>query len=148
RPFFVESSGLFAIGKGQELDLFFSRSIGLDENGAIVPIKGGGRLSGKAAVYNIGVLNMQTDDIRSQPGNNFSVLRVSRELPSRSGVGAMFVNRSAVGSLARGDDFNRTYGADARLGLGNYFRTSGFVARTESPGLNGRDYAFNADSEW
>jgi hypothetical protein len=148
RPFFLENSGLFAIGKGQELDLFFSRSIGLDENGAIVPIKGGARLSGKANGYNIGVLNMQTDDVRSQPGNNFSVLRVSRELPSRSGVGAMFVNRTATGSLARSQDWNRTFGADARLGLGNYFRTSGFAARTETPGLTGRDYAYNVDSEW
>src|SRR5688572_7196751 len=122
RPFFQENSGLFAIGKGQELDLFFSRSIGLDENGAIVPIKGGGRLSGKVNGYNVGVLNMQTDDARSQPGSNFSVLRVSRELPSRSGIGAMFVNRTATGSLARSNDFNRTFGADARLGVGNYFR--------------------------
>jgi hypothetical protein len=148
RPFFLENSGLFTIGKGQELDLFFSRSIGLDDNGALVPIKGGGRLSGKVHGYNIGVLNMQTDDVRAQAGNNFSVVRVSRELPSRSGVGAMFVNRTAVGALARPDDFNRTYGADARLGLGNYFRTSGFIARTETPGLTGRDYAYNADSEW
>jgi hypothetical protein len=91
---------------------------------------------------------MQTDDVRSQPGNNFSVLRVSRELPSRSGVGAMFVNRTATGSRARSQDWNRTFGADARLGLGNYFRTSGFAARTETPGLTGRDYAYNVDSEW
>ncbi len=148
RPFFLENSGLFAIGKGQELDLFFSRSIGLDENGSIVPIKGGGRLSGKTKGYNVGVLNMQTDDVASRPGNNFSVLRVSRELPSRSGIGAMFVNRTATGSLARSNDFNRTFGADARLGVGNYFRTSGFLARTETPGLTGRDYAYNVDSEW
>ena len=33
RPFFQENSGLFTIGKGSELDLFFSRRIGLDENG-------------------------------------------------------------------------------------------------------------------
>jgi hypothetical protein len=148
RPFFLENSGLFTIGKGQELDLFFSRSIGLDDSGALVPIKGGGRLSGKAGGYNIGVLNMQTDDVRARPGNNFSVLRVSRELPSRSGVGAMFVNRTATGTLAQSGDWNRTFGADARLGLGNFFRTSGFLARTETPGLTGRDYAYNADSEW
>ncbi|HEY7448016.1 MAG TPA: DUF5916 domain-containing protein, partial [Vicinamibacterales bacterium] len=38
RPFFLENSGLFTIGKEDELDLFFSRRIGLDDNGAIVPI--------------------------------------------------------------------------------------------------------------
>jgi hypothetical protein len=148
RPFFLENSGLFSIGKGQELDLFFSRSIGLDDNGALVPIKGGARLSGKASGFNVGALNMQTGDVRSRPGNNFSVLRMSRELPSRSGVGAMFVNRTATGSLARTDDWNRTWGADARLGLGEHFTTSGFAARTETPGLTGRDYAYNVDSGW
>ena len=38
RPFFLENSGLFTVGKGDELDLFFSRRIGLDENGLLVPI--------------------------------------------------------------------------------------------------------------
>ena len=47
RPFFLENSGLFTIGKEDEIDLFFSRRIGLDEDGAIVPILAGGRLTGK-----------------------------------------------------------------------------------------------------
>ena len=97
RPFFLENSGLFTIGKEDELDLFFSRRIGLDEDGAIVPIIAGGRLTGKVGGVNVGVLNMQTDDIRLVPANNFSVMRVSRELPNRSGIGAMFVNRSGTG---------------------------------------------------
>src|SRR4029453_13932712 len=148
RPFFPENSGLFTIGKGDELDLFFSRRIGLDENGAIVPIIAGGRLTGKMSGFNVGGLNMQTEDIRLVPANNFSVMRVSRELPNRSGLGAMFVNRSGTGSLSTSDDWNRTWGADARLGVGEYFTMAGFAARTETPGLTGRDYAYNVDSEY
>jgi hypothetical protein len=148
RPFFLENSGLFTIGKGNELDLFFSRRIGLDNRGELVPIRGGARLSGKARGLNVGVLNMQTADVGTRPGNNFSVARVSRELPSRSGVGVMFVNRSATGDLARSNDFNRTYGADGRLGVGNYFTMSGFAARTETPGFRGRQYAYNVDTEY
>jgi hypothetical protein len=148
RPFFLENSGLFTIGKGQELDLFFSRRIGLDENGGLVPIRGGGRLSGKIGGTNVGVLNMQTGEAGLRSANNFSVLRASRELPNRSGVGLMFVNRSATGSLARSNDWNRTWGADGRLGLGEKFLANGFVARTETPGLRGRDYAYNVDAEW
>jgi hypothetical protein len=135
RPFFLENSGLFTMGKGNELDLFFSRRIGLDENGAIVPIIAGGRLTGKISGFNVGVLNMQTEDIRLVPANNFSVMRVSRELPNRSGLGAMFVNRSGTGSLSTSDDWNRTWGADGRLGVGEYFTMAGFAARTETPGL-------------
>jgi hypothetical protein len=148
RPFFLENSGLFTIGKGSELDLFFSRRIGLDENGALVPIRGGARLSGKVRGANVGIINMQTGDAGATSANNFSVLRVSRELPSRSGIGAMFVNRTATGGLARGGDWNRTWGADARLGIGEHLTLAGFGARTETPGLTGRDYAYNIDSEY
>ena len=97
---------------------------------------------------NVGVLNMQTDDTLNVPANNFAVMRVSKELPNRSGIGAMFVNRTATGSASRSDDFNRTFGADARLGVGEYFTMAGFAARTETPGLTGRDYAYNVDSEY
>jgi hypothetical protein len=149
RPFFLENSELFRVGKGNEIDLFFSRRIGVDEStGSLVPIRGGARVSGKAAGFNVGVLNMQTGDHGTRPANNFSVLRASRELPSRSGVGAMFVNRDATGSLARSGDYNRTFGADARAGVGERVSLSGFAARTQTPGLTGRDYAYNFDSEY
>ncbi len=148
RPFFQENSGLFRIGKGNEIDLFFSRRIGLDENGGLVPIRGGGRLSGKVSGFNVGALNMQADNVGSTAANNFSVLRASRELQNRSGVGVMFVNRSATGGVSRSDDWNRTFGTDARLGVGEYFTVSGFAARTQTPGRTGRDHAYNVDSEW
>src|SRR5215208_2212495 len=148
RPFFLENSGLFTIGKGDELDLFFSRRIGLDENGLLVPIDAAARFTGKVSAVNVGVLNMQTDEFGVNPGNNFSVLRVSRELRNRSGIGAMFVNRSATGDLAQSSDWNRTYGLDARVGVGEHFTMAGFGARTETPGLSGRDFAYNVDSEY
>ncbi len=136
------------MGKEEEVDLFFSRRIGLDDDGNLVPIRGGGRLTGKVSGFNVGVLNMQTEDVGLLPGNNFSVLRVSRELRNRSGIGAMFVNRSATGDLSGPGDWNRTWGADARVGVGEYLTLAGFGARTETPGLSGRDFAFNVDSEY
>ena len=148
RPFFLENSGLFRIGKGDDVDLFFSRRIGLDQRGELVPIRAGARLSGKVNGFNVGALNMQTDSVRSRPGNNFSVMRLSRELPNRSGIGGMFVNRSGTGDRARSNDWNRTFGADGRLGVGEHLRVSGFGARTQTPGLVGRDYAYNVDSEY
>jgi hypothetical protein len=148
RPFFLENSGLFTVGKEEEIDLFFSRRIGLDENGLLVPINAGARFTGKVNGINVGVLNMQTDNVNLEPGNNFSVLRVSRELRNRSGVGAMFVNRSATGDLSRDGDWNRTWGVDGRLGIGESFTMAGFGARTETPGLTGRDFAYNMDSEY
>ena len=61
RPFFLENAGFFSVGNPGEVDLFFSRRIGLDAAGEAVPIVGGGRLSGKVGRYNVGLLNMQTD---------------------------------------------------------------------------------------
>jgi hypothetical protein len=148
RPFFQENSGLFRIGQGNEVDLFFSRAIGLDANGGIVPIRGGGRLTGKVSGFNVGILNMQTDDTLSTPSNNFSVVRASRELRNRSGVGVMFVNRSATGDLRGNNSWNRTFGTDARLGVGEHMTMSGYAARTQTPGRLGDDYAFNTSVQW
>ena len=142
RGFFLENAGIFAFG-GQGTNLFFSRRIGIDSTGVRVPIMGGTRLSGKARGFNVGLLGMQTDDV---PGvtsaNNFAVARVSRELPNRSSLGGMFVGRWARG--AGGNDWNRAWGLDGKLGIGESWTLDGFMARTETPGLGGRDHAFNA----
>ena len=148
RPFFQENSGLFRVGQGNEVDLFFSRKIGLDANGGLVPIRGGGRLSGKASGFNVGILNMQTDDTLSTASNNFSVVRASRELRNRSGVGVMFITRSAMGEFAGADNWNRTLGTHARVGVGEHMTMSGYAARTQTPGRLGEDYAFNSNLQW
>ena len=144
RPFFLENAGLFTVGNSGEVDLFFSRRIGLSAGGHSIPILGGGRLSGKAGAYNIGVLEMQTDSRRSEPANNFAVIRVSRDLPNKSAFGGIFVNRQGVGERARAEDYNRTYALDGKLGIGDDTVISGFLARTQTPGaISGRQHAYN-----
>ncbi len=144
RPFFLENAGLFAAGKNG-VDLFFSRRIGIDESGAPVPILGGARLSGKAAEFNLGVLSMQTDDVVDVTSkNNFTVARLSRELPNRSNLGGILVSRDAMGTGSDPDDWNRTWGIDGRVGFGQYTDLQGFVARTETPGRSGHESAYNA----
>jgi hypothetical protein len=147
RPFFLENAGFFSVGNPGEVDLFFSRRIGLGNNGEAIPIIGGGRLSGKAGDYNIGLLNMQTDDYQDRvQSNNFTVLRVSRDLRNRSAIGGMFVNRQGTGGLARSNDYNRTYALDGKWGLGEHTMLSSFVARTQTPGISDDDTAFNVRS--
>jgi hypothetical protein len=109
-----------------------------------VPNIGGARLSGKAGAFNVGLLSMQTDDVPGvTPQNNFSVARLTRELPNRSSFGGILVNRDATGSMTSVDDWNRTWGVDGRLGLGQYTDIRGFVARTETPGATGSEAAYN-----
>jgi hypothetical protein len=143
RPFFLENAGLFTMGTPGEVDLFFSRRIGIGPSGQVLPILGGARLSGKAGGFNVGIVDMQTRDAPGVPASNFGAVRVSRELPNRSRIGAIFVNRDGTGDGAPAGDHNRTYGADARWGIGRYGTLEGYVAKTDTPGLEGSDHAVN-----
>jgi hypothetical protein len=147
RPFFLENAGFFTVGNPGEVDLFFSRRIGIAGNGEAIPIMGGGRVSGKAGKFNIGLLNMQTsDNDDTVASTNFAVARVSRDLPNRSSIGAIFTNRQETGEFAVDDGHGRTYGVDGKLGIGMTTMISGFAARTETPGVTGDDHAFNIRS--
>ena len=146
RPFFLENAGLFSVGQPGELELFFSRRIGIGDDGVPIPIRGGGRLSGQVgANTHIGVLNMQTAsvDASGTPANNYTVARVRQDLPNRSNVGAIVVNRSATGAFAGPDDVNRSYAVDGRWGMGETVTLSGFAAGTETPGVTGGTHAYN-----
>ena len=153
RPFFLENAGAFTVSNSggaafndpSQTELFFSRRIGIGEGGQAIPILGGVRLSGKVTdSTTIGLLNMQTDDVgTTTPSNNFGVARIRQDLPNRSSVGALFVNRQATGRLAEDNDINRTYAVDGRLGFGQNGIVSGFAAKTETPGLRGEDYAWD-----
>ena len=151
RPFFLENAGQFTFGTPGEVEVFFSRRIGIGADGEVVPILGGGRLSGKVAGVNVGLLDMQTRsvDLRrgghetSIPAMNFGVLRVSKDLPNRSSVGALFVNRDSTGEQAFARDHNRSYGVDGRWGIGRYVQLAGWAARTETPGIARDDHAYN-----
>ena len=149
RPFFLENAGLFSVGSTGQTEMFFSRRIGLAGDGSEIPIIGGARVSGKIGRVNVGLLNMQTDGVEgSAPSNNFTVARVSRELPNRSAVGAIITNRQATGSLASGSDYNRAFAADGRLGIGTYGLISGFVARTATPGVSSDEYAVKINTAY
>ncbi len=155
RPFFLENAGLFSVGvsefNGQEVELFFSRRIGIGPDGEAIPILGGARLSGQVAGLNVGLLNMQTEKVGGvAPANNFSVARVRKDLPNRSAIGVMVANRISTSDITFDDpdieepaDDNQTVAVDGRLGLGEYGQVSGFLARTFSPHLDGDEYAYN-----
>ena len=152
RPFFLENAGNFSMGAPGSVDLFFSRRIGIGPGGVPVPILGGARLSGKAGDYNLGFLNMQTEEVAGVvSANNFTVASLSREFGERSSLGAMLVNRMGTGAAALDDDWNRTWGVDGQLGIGEALTFSGFAARTQTPGyeaLEGGQYAYRARGEY
>ena len=139
RPFFLENADQFRVGTPREVELFFSRRIGIDADGLQQPIDAGVRLSGKVGDRtNIGLLHMQTDtDQGTAPANDFSVLRINQELANRSSIGGIFVERQGEAD----SDYNRTYALDGRWGIGERWLLSAYTARTETPGRRGDDDA-------
>jgi hypothetical protein len=150
RPFFLENAGIFAVGQSGEVDLFFSRRIGIGPGGMAVPIVGGLRISGDVGGTRLGLLNMQTAQVGvgGLPTNNFAVARVRRELPGRSAIGAIVTNRQGLGEHAVSDDYNRVLALDGQLGLGAHGLLSGFAARSFTPGRDERAHAFRMQSSY
>ncbi len=152
RPFFLENAGAFTVnaasasGRGLgQTELFFSRRIGISEAGAPIPIRAGARLSGKVSdTLTVGFLNMQTETPDAGgAADNFTVTRLRRDLPNRSSIGGLFINRQATGPRAAAGDYNRTYALDGRWGIGQAGLVQGFVGRTRTPGRHGRDHAMS-----
>ncbi len=140
RPFFLENAGYFQVGTPQQVELFFSRRIGVDPSGLQIPILGGVRVSGKHQRYNIGFLNIQTEEIQGvTPANNYTVARLAREFGQRSSLGVLAINKSATGMSS--NRFNRTFGLDFNLGWGDHLTFFNYLAKTKTPGLERRDHA-------
>ena len=146
RPFFLENAGLFSIGVAEELELFFSRRIGIGPDGEVIPIEGGARLSGKAGRNNLGFLLMRAEEVAGvAPRNDFGIARFSRDLGRRSQLGALFVGRRGDGP---GEDENYTFAVDGRWGIGQNGLVQGFVARTDTPGIEEEDHAWRLAGGW
>ena len=154
RSFFLENAGQFSVGSPGEIDLFFSRKIGISDNGSVVPILGGGRLSGKIGSTNIGVLSMVTDDVENVVSkNNYSVARVNHNFKnSRSSIGLAYISRDGIENNKTGamDDYNRVYALDGVWGIGKKAKVSGFMSKSSTPFINSNDHAFkfSANYDW
>ena len=137
----LENANVFNVaGRGT---IFNSRRIGI-RDGTPVPVRGGGRLSGRAGGFNLGLLHIQTghegDLLPGQAnGDAFLVARVARELPNRSGLGIFFGERRGRGLDS---DWNRTYAADGQLGIAESLDVRSYIALTETPGRDGPNHYF------
>lgn len=153
RPFFLENAGFFTVGSPGEVDMFFSRRIGIDDSGQIIPILGGGRVSGRVNKTNIGALSMFTDDATisdtvSVPKNNFNVVRINQQIGKRSTVGGIFVSRQDLGIPE--SNYNRVYAMDGKIGIGNKAQISGFFARSNSmdTASDGNSFKLQSQYQW
>jgi hypothetical protein len=149
RDFFLENSGIFQFGvasagggggggggrqnPSQDMILFFSRRIGLSDNGAAIPILGGTRLTGRAAGLSIGALNIQQREHNASPAANFTALRLRRDVLAQSDIGVMLLNKETDGP-----HFNRVLGGDANFRFTQNLDVNFAGAKTFSPETAGQ----------
>jgi hypothetical protein len=146
RDFFLENAGMFSVksqGGVQLADLFFTRRVGL-AGGQPVPIIAGTRLTGKVDRHNIAVMSIQTQELGDRVGENFFVARYSRDILARSKVGAIVINKEALGDA----HFNRTFAVDTSLAPHPFLSVTGFVAKTESPQFASEDMMGHVMFSW
>ena len=102
-----------------------------------MPIIAGGRVTGKAGKWNIGALNITSDDEPAALAvqTNFTVLRLRRDMLRRSAIGVLITRRS-VSTVAPGS--NEVAGVEGQF---QFFRTSAlntYIAKSWTTGLRRR----------
>ncbi len=145
REFFLEGAEVFAFGGGggspwhqggSDMDLFYSRRLGLVD-GHEARILGGAKMVGKVGKYQVGLMNILTDDVTYREedisttvnGANFTVVRFRRDILQRATIGMMLMNKEVLHSSY----FNRSLGVDGHFPLSLYFTVSGYLAATFGP---------------
>jgi len=149
RDFFLQDAGLFDF-PGETIP-FFSRRIGLTGDGQEVPILAGARLTGRAGAYNIGIVDVQTDnttilDSSENPiglsGQNLFAARVSKNLGKQSSIGTIVTNGDPNGVAD-----NTVVGFDAQyrtseLDGGKNFATTAWGVMADSEGVDSSELAY------
>ena len=156
REFFLENAGIFAFGpspltSGTPLyEGFFSRRIGIGPRGLVVPVDAGVRLTGRVGEWSLGLADVQTEAVDTIPGtrqtvpeDNWSVVRVKRNVGRRSSIGMLATNRESAGS-----DYNRTFGVDGNFNPTRKLRISGYLSQSDDPGRQEEDWAGGVEAAW
>ena len=150
RDFFLEGRGIFDFARGgsgvqsntgaDTPYLFYTRRIGLD-NGSVIPIDVGGRLTGKLGPWALGLMNIGTarEEASGTEATNFTVVRLKRDVLQRSSIGVMATNRSVATS---GTGSNFAYGVDGAFLLTQTLMVGTYWARTATTGIDDDDQSY------
>lgn len=119
RDFFLEGKDFFEFKILSRAQIFYSRKIGIGQNGEI-PILGGAKIAGKAGDANIGVMSLQTDSDTSEPGANYTVIRYRHDLLDKSSLGMILTARNSA------ESYNYVAGVDAKYYISEAFGDKNF----------------------
>ena len=145
RDFFLQDAGIFEFGN---IDAngrpFFSRRIGLSEDGEAIDIVGGAKLTGRIGDFNIGALAIRQDAFADVAATDLFVARGSRNVLGESAVGFIATNGDP-GS----NDNNSLLGADflyrnSNGPFGQIVTGNLWAQQSKTTGLDGNDRAYGA----
>jgi hypothetical protein len=167
RSFFLQDSDIFEFGRisGEDDNRggiprsaresgrpFFSRRIGLSEDGETIDIEGGLKLSGRVGRWNFGVLDIRQSNYITvdDAGNIDQTIDASNLFVGR--VTANVLEESAIGAIVTSGDptsnaDNTLVGVDfqylnTRLANGKTLEGAAWYQQTDTDGIDGDDAAF------
>ena len=130
RDFFLERIGFTRFGQPELAEVFYSRRIGLSDDGGPLPILGGARLAGNVGRTEVGVIAVRQQASDGVPATDYYVARVRQPVGGRSSVGAIFTDRE--GGPA-GKEWNRAAGFDLDVKPTETLGLTFFWATTRDP---------------
>ena len=167
RSFFLQDSDIFEFGRIQSDEdnragipvsaqengrPFFSRRIGLSEDGDAIDIEGGLKLSGRAGRWNFGVLGIRQSDHLTFDDNGDVDQSVDASELFVGRVTANILEESTIGAIVTSGDptsnaDNTLVGVDlqylnTRLANGKTLEGAVWYQQTDTEGIDGDDVAF------
>lgn len=158
RVFFLQDTDIFEFGRigGQDFNdrttvsrveresgrPFFSRRIGLSGTGETIGIDFGGKLTGRAGGWDIGMLGIRQDAFQSLDPSDLFVVRLSRNVLEESSVGMILTDGnpdSELDNTLAGVDFRYL---NSRLQNGGTMEGSLWFQQSDSEGIDEDEAAY------
>jgi hypothetical protein len=120
REFFLDGATLFDFAREPDNSVmpFFSRRIGLDDNGRPQRIDAGIKLTGQIGLHDIGFFQARTASSPDVRGEDFTVLRAKRRFLRQSYAGVLYTRRDRRDAAA--ESTSHTFGADFLLATSQF----------------------------
>ena len=158
RAFFLQDTDIFEFGHigGNDNDdpttipqveresgrPFFSRRIGLSGSGETIDVDYGGKLTGRVAGWDIGILGIRQEEFETLNASDLFVARLSKNVLSESSVGIVLTSGNPDSNLDNslaGIDFRYL---NTQLADGNVVEGALWYQRSDTEGVSGDDAAF------
>ncbi|MGD8324795.1 MAG: carbohydrate binding family 9 domain-containing protein [Gammaproteobacteria bacterium] len=158
RDFFLNDADLFQFGRigdggggnnqassrtdRENARPFFSRRIGLNQDGAPVDLDYGGRISGRVGRWNIGTLAIRQDESGLVDASDLFVGRIAANVNEESTVGMILTSGDPRSNLD-----NSVFGLDyrylnTRLAGGRQLEADVWLQQSDTQGMDGDDGAY------